>query len=238
MMDKIRAAMAKNPFLNDLDDSQRAEFFAMKLNTTLTKGQIVSAVNNWLQSLPANAQSDYAAWQANVTQWKTDMINKIKSGVSADAQALITRIQGIMEDQSLTYKDTCHEVLDAVNGTSSAVKDELKAAAKANFGDMMKAKMGARMGGDGNGNGNAQVGGSVQGPAGQVQGGASVNVQGGPGGPGGRGMGMPGMGGAGGDPCEMMENMVEHMGKMASVMHSVPDNDDDDAAPQQAAASS
>lgn len=52
----MMSAMAKNPFLNDLDNSQRADFLAIKLNTTLTKGQIMSAVNNWLQSQSANTQ--------------------------------------------------------------------------------------------------------------------------------------------------------------------------------------
>ncbi|KAI1716636.1 hypothetical protein Ddc_10429 [Ditylenchus destructor] len=227
MMGRMMSAMAKNPFLNDLDKTQRAEFFSIKLNTTLTKGQIVSAVNNWLQSLPANTQSDYATWQANVTQWKTDMINKLKSNLSSDAQALIEKIQGIMEDQGNTYKDTCHEVLQAVNETTKAVKDELKEAAKANFGGAVGSAS-VQGGPGGRGMGGPGMGGPGMGGPGM--GGPGM---GGPG-MGGPGMGGPGMGmgGAGGDPCEMMENMVEHMGKMASMMHSVPDGDDDDVAPE------
>jgi len=119
-------------FIQDLNDGNRTVFFSIKSNTTLTKGQIVSAIQNWLQGLPENVQNDYTSWQSNITNIKNQFISNIKANLSADGAALFDQIQSIVDDQTITYPETCEQILAAINSSSANASAELHFHANAN----------------------------------------------------------------------------------------------------------
>jgi hypothetical protein len=210
MMAKMAEAMANNPFMNSLTPDQRAQFIAIKLNQSLSKGQILSSTKDFVSKLPETAQKAYDNWHNNMTQTKTEMINKIKSSLSTDGQALVDKIQSIVDDPATNYTETCHRVIDAVNGTSKEVKTELRTAAQNAFPEAAKMGMPGGMKVEGGAGSEGQANAHAGGPLGDVK------MMG----------GMPK-----GDICEMMAAAAEHFGHVLEHMSNAKDNDGPESVP-------
>ncbi|KAI1714440.1 hypothetical protein DdX_08535 [Ditylenchus destructor] len=137
--------MKGNPpqFIQDLDEGNRTVYFSIKFNNSLTKGQIVSAIQNWLQAMPPNVQTDYAKWQANITQMKDDFVNKLKANLTSDGSELFDKIQSAVDDQSINYTETCQQILNAINGSSQAAQEDLLSAVKDSFSGHIATQFGS-----------------------------------------------------------------------------------------------
>ncbi|KAI1716635.1 hypothetical protein Ddc_10428 [Ditylenchus destructor] len=157
--------MKGNPpqFIQDLDDGNRTVYFSIKFNNSLSKGQIVSAIQNWLQAMPPNVQTDYASWQANITQMKDDFVNKLKANLTNDGSELFDKIQSAVDDQSINYTETCQQILHVINDSSQAAQEDLLSAVRDSFSGHIATQFGSN-----SNHGNMVAGGAV---------GASANGQ-------------------------------------------------------------
>uniref|UniRef100_A0A915D062 SXP/RAL-2 family protein Ani s 5-like cation-binding domain-containing protein n=1 Tax=Ditylenchus dipsaci TaxID=166011 RepID=A0A915D062_9BILA len=144
------AGMPIPQFFESMDNTSKALFFSIKKNTTLSKGQMVSAIQNFIQSQPQQIQNQYNEWLSNVTTWKNEMIAKIKSNLTGEPLALANQIISYMEDQSITNPETCKLIMGALKNVSHNVTAEVRQAVLANgIGHGPEAMAGPTMGGPG-----------------------------------------------------------------------------------------
>ncbi|KAI1704577.1 putative surface protein bspA-like [Ditylenchus destructor] len=101
-------------FLRDLNQGNLTIYLHIRFNTTMTKAQTKSAIEDWLKTVSKEAQTDYAIWQGNLTQWKLEFDDRVKANLSIAATQLYNEIQSIVEDEDLTPPETCHEIADTV----------------------------------------------------------------------------------------------------------------------------
>jgi hypothetical protein len=115
-------------FIKSLTPAARTEFYALEMNATLTKAQITDAVKQLLQSTPA--LSEYTQWQTNLAECES----AFKANVSArltttEGRMLFDTIMAAVDDQSITRRDTCARVRDALNAAPDSARQDLSAAA-------------------------------------------------------------------------------------------------------------
>jgi hypothetical protein len=119
-------------FIDDLTIAQLRELMELRFNRTLTKGQMANAslaiVSAAAPANTAQTVADFTAWQNNITAHGNAVVANITANpnISANAKALATQIQGIVNDQSLTVLQTCENVFSLILAVNKSVLEELR----------------------------------------------------------------------------------------------------------------
>ncbi|KAI1699172.1 hypothetical protein Ddc_18718 [Ditylenchus destructor] len=111
-------------FFRHLDSGNQTFYMRTKGNPNLTKGEIADAIEMWLQTLPKKVQSIYTEWQANVTQRREQFVDNVKTNLTIPAIQLFHKILSIVDDRSLTRKETNRRIDEFI--LNSAIKPWLE----------------------------------------------------------------------------------------------------------------
>lgn len=115
-------------FLANVSDHDLARFRAILQNRSLTKGELENRLDEWAQGQEESVLESYLEDKANRAELKKRMkaiIKKTMASVSDDAKSVISRIEAIRENSSLTIGGEMLEVFTVMQEATVPVRTEI-----------------------------------------------------------------------------------------------------------------
>uniref|UniRef100_A0A0N4ZXH9 DUF148 domain-containing protein n=1 Tax=Parastrongyloides trichosuri TaxID=131310 RepID=A0A0N4ZXH9_PARTI len=117
------------PFLQGASDADKQSFMDIMKNKDLTKADAQTQEDAWAASKNSTVQDLYNQFKTNKTAMMTQMKADIKSktaSLSSTAQQIVTDIEAIIDDQSITRAQEHEKIKAILDAASTTDKDALK----------------------------------------------------------------------------------------------------------------
>ncbi|KAH7730632.1 hypothetical protein AAVH_01681 [Aphelenchoides avenae] len=116
-----KALLARNlaHFFKSLDSSQQTQLKTIFQDQSLTKGQIKEKIQQFIQTLPADKQEQAKNIHNQIEQAIKDKVQQFENkNLSPNARQAFTEFKQILQDDSITPKQECEQIVNKLKTLS------------------------------------------------------------------------------------------------------------------------
>uniref|UniRef100_A0AC35TM33 DUF148 domain-containing protein n=1 Tax=Rhabditophanes sp. KR3021 TaxID=114890 RepID=A0AC35TM33_9BILA len=117
------------PFLRGLNKTDVREFLDIRRNDTNTKAQVKVQEDAWAAKQNATVQQIYNEFKSNMTTKFNEFKAQVEAAaqnLTAPAKAVFEQIKAVKENDNITMRDEHQQIRSIIDGTTQAIRKELK----------------------------------------------------------------------------------------------------------------